>query len=166
MAFIRWIDLQPHYLSIGHIKQQKTCTLDKKTYPLDMDITPEQLRYLREQRRMTREELAEELNCSASAIVHWEGGKREIPSWVADKMFSKLPITFTVQELSEMYDLCREEAFTMGELIQEAVRMRLEQRRAAQTKDAQNITYRSGQEQSSRAAEEPPPPRKRNGTED
>jgi len=130
-----------------------------------MEITPDQLRYLREQRRMTRDELAEELKCSASAIVHWEGGKREIPSWVADKMFAKLPIEFTVQELAEMYDLCREEAFSMGELIQEAVRMRLEQRRAAQTKDIQNL-HPFPQQQQSRAAEEPGKYHDKNGTED
>lgn len=133
---------------------------------MGMEITPDQLRYLREQRRMTREELAEELKCSAGAIVHWEGGKREIPTWVADKMFAKMPVEFTIQELAEMYDLCREEALNMSELIQEAVRMRLEQRRAAQTKGIQNITYRSAPEQSMRVAEDPPPPRKKNGTED
>lgn len=101
-----------------------------------MELTPDALRYLREQRKMTREELARELDCSASAIVHWEGGKREIPSWVADKMFAKLPITFTVQELAELYDLCREEAFTMSELIQEAVRNLLEERRENKTAPA------------------------------
>lgn len=131
-----------------------------------MEITPDQLRYLREQRGLTREELGEELGCSAGAIVQWERSTRSIPSWVADKMFAKMPITLTMQELAEMYDLCREEAFTMSELIQEAVRMRLEQRRAAQTKGIQNITYRSAPEQSTRAAEDPPAPRKKNGTED
>ena len=131
-----------------------------------MEITPEQLRYLREQRRMTREELAAELDCSAGAIVQWEGSKRAIPSWVADKMFAKMPVSFTVQELAEMYDLCREEALNMSELIQEAVRMRLEQRRASQTKGIQNITYRSAPEQSMRVADDPPRPRKKNGTED
>lgn len=114
----------------------KTCTLDKKSYPLDMEITPDQLRYLREQRKMTRDELAAELDCSASAIVHWEGGKRAIPNWVADKMFAKLPITFTMQELGEMYDLCREEAFSMTELIQESVRSMLSERREKQTPSA------------------------------
>lgn len=98
-----------------------------------MDMTPEQLRYLREQRKMTREELAKELDCSAGAIVQWEHAKRSIPAWVADKMFAKLPITFTVQELAEMYELCREEAFTMSELIQEAVRLLIDQRRGSQT---------------------------------
>ena len=132
-----------------------------------MDITPQQLRYLREQRGLSREELAAELGDTAASTVNkWERGINPIPSWVADKMFAKLPITFTVQELSEMYELCREEAFSMGELIQEAVRMRLEQRRASQTKGIQNITYRSAPEQSMRVAEDPPPPRKKNGTED
>lgn len=98
-----------------------------------MDITPEQLRWMREQRRMTRDELAKELDCSAGAIVQWEGGKRSIPSWVADKMFAKLPITFTIQELAEMYELCREEAYTMSELIQEAVRALIAQRKVPQT---------------------------------
>lgn len=151
------------------MKQQKTCTMDKKSYPLDMEITPEQLRYLREQRRMTREELAAELNCSASAIVHWEGGKREIPSWVADKMFSKLPITFTVQELAEMYDLCREEACSMSELLQDSIRHLLKERRAAgthsETKAPANL-HSFPQQQPSKAAEDPGRYHDKNGTED
>lgn len=120
-----------------------------------MELTPDALRYLREQRKMTREELARELDCSASAIVQWEGGKREIPSWVADKMFAKLPITFTVQELAEMYDLCRAEGYTMSELIQEAVRSLIVQHQAAQTPAAQNITPFSAPRPSSKAAEDP-----------
>ena len=94
-----------------------------------MEITPEQLRWMREERRLTREELAKELDCSPGAIVQWEGRKRAIPSWVADKMFAKLPITFTIQELAEMYQLCRDDALTMSELIQEAVRHLITQRR-------------------------------------
>lgn len=118
--------------------------MNKKSYSLNMEITPDQLRYLREQRKMTREELAAELDCSASAIVQWEGGKRAIPNWVADKMFSKLPITFTMQELCEMYDLCREEAFSMSELIQESVRIMLLERRENQTLCTTKKTYLQG----------------------
>ena len=132
-----------------------------------MDMTPEQLRYLRDERGLTREALAYELgDCTASTINKWERGINPVPAWVADKMFAKMPVSFTIQELAEMYDLCREEALNMSELIQEAVRMRLEQRRAAQTKGIQNITYRSAPEQSMRGAEDPPPLRKKNGTED
>lgn len=106
--------------------------MNKKSYSLCMEITPEYLRWLREQRKMTRDELAKELDCSASAIVQWEGGTRSIPSWVADKMFSKLPVTFSVQELAEMYDICRAENCTMGELIQDSVHLLIEQHRAHQ----------------------------------
>lgn len=117
-----------------------------------MEITPEQLRYLREQRKMTREELAKELDCSAGAIVQWEGSKRAIPSWVADKMFSKLPISFTVQELAEMYDLCREEHCTMSEFIQDSIRALLQQRRENQSPKP---TRFSQQKPLDKAAEDP-----------
>lgn len=94
-----------------------------------MEITPDQLLYLRKQRGLTREELAQELKCSAGAIVQWEGSKREIPSWVADKMFSKLPVEFTMEELNELFAICRELNCTMGELLGDSVRHLIEERR-------------------------------------
>lgn len=94
-----------------------------------MEITPDQLLYLRKQRGLTREELAKELKCSAGAIVQWEGGKREIPPWVANKMFSKLPVEFTMEELNELFDICRELNCTMGELLGDSVRHLIEERR-------------------------------------
>lgn len=102
-----------------------------------MDMTPKQLRFLRDHRGLTREQLAAELgDCTASTINKWERGINPVPSWVADKMFAKLPITFTVLELAEMYELCREEAYTMSELIQEAVRSLIAQRRQTQAPHA------------------------------
>lgn len=133
-----------------------------------MDITPEQLRFLREQRRMTREELAKELNCSAGAIVQWEGAKRSIPSWVADKMFAKMPVEFTIQELAEMYDLCREEAYSMSELIQEGVRALIKQRREGKTSGVTKNPQLKGNIidlPQNKVAEEPPKDDK-NGTDD
>lgn len=62
-------------------------------------MTPESLKQLRLSRDLTREELAKELQCSASAIVHWEGGQREIPSWVEEKMLRTLKITLPLDEL-------------------------------------------------------------------
>lgn len=87
-----------------------------------MDLTPEQLIHLRKERGLTRDELAKELDCSASAIVQWEGNKRAIPSWVADKMYAKFPLNFTVQELAEMFELCRKLKCTMPQLIERSVR--------------------------------------------
>lgn len=117
-----------------------------------MNMTPEQLKWMRQERRMTRDELAKELDCSASAIVHWESGKRSIPSWVADKMYAKLPITFTVQELAEMYDLCRDEGYSMSELIQQAVRALIAQHRVSQSP---NVTKFPEQKTLDKALEDP-----------
>lgn len=91
-----------------------------------MDITPEQLQHLRKERGLTREELAKELDCSAGAIVQWEGNKRSIPSWVADKMFAKFPLNFTVQELDEMFQLCQTLKCTMPQLLERSVRQLIE----------------------------------------
>ena len=133
-----------------------------------MDITPEQLRYLRDQRGLTRDALAEELgDCTASTINKWERGINPIPSWVAEKMLSKLPVTFTVEELGEMYEICREEHCTMTELFQDCVRFRIEQRRAEQKiLDPQKFAHFHPAQPLSKVAEDPPKPRKKNGTED
>lgn len=118
-----------------------------------MDMTPEQLRYLRDLRGLTREALSDELgDCTASTINKWERGINPIPSWVADKMFSKLPVSFTVQELAEMYDLCREEACTMSELIQDSIRALLTQRRESQSP---KVTKFPHQKPLDKAAEDP-----------
>lgn len=87
-----------------------------------MVITPEQLQHLRKERGLTREQLALELNCSAGAIVQWEGNKRSIPSWVADKLFAKIPLQFTVVELDEMFQLCQQLKCTMPQLLERSVR--------------------------------------------
>jgi transcriptional regulator with XRE-family HTH domain len=102
-----------------------------------MEMTGEQLRYLREQRGMTRKQLADYLGDSTESTVNkWERNINPVPSWVADKMFSKLPITFTIEELSEMYEICREEGLSMGELLQEATRDLIKSRQETRsTKD-------------------------------
>lgn len=110
-------------------------------------MTPETLLHLRKQRMLTREELAKELGCSASAIVHWEGGAREIPDWVAEKMYRTLPIELTIDELGELYDICRELGIGMHQLVGDALRPkiqeRIRQREAAATRKP--IQYSSGQ---------------------
>ena len=128
-----------------------------------MELTPEQLRHLREQRRLTREELAKELDCSASAIVQWEGGKRAIPSWVGDKMFSKLEVTFSMEELAEIFELCREMQITVSDLFQQSVRQLITSR---QKPTRRNVTYQMPSQPSSMAAEEPTRYKDKTGTDD
>lgn len=98
-----------------------------------MEITPEQLLHLRKERRLTRQELALELGCSAGAIVQWEGRKRSIPAWVADKMYATLPLHFSIQELAEIFELCQQLGCSMIELLQNSVRANLHQHSKSQT---------------------------------
>jgi transcriptional regulator with XRE-family HTH domain len=99
-----------------------------------MEITPEQLLQLRKERRLTRQELANELGCSPGAIVQWEGRKRGIPAWVADKMYSNLPLEFTIQELAEMFQLCQQLGCTIPELFQDSIRATLSKHSKANPK--------------------------------
>lgn len=91
-------------------------------------MTPEILLHLRKQRMLTREELAKDIGCSASAIVQWEGGTRAIPDWVAEKMYRTLPIEFTIDELAELYDICRELKVGMHQLVADALRPMIQDR--------------------------------------
>jgi DNA-binding XRE family transcriptional regulator len=91
-------------------------------------MTPETLLHLRKERMLTRDELAAELGCSASAIVHWEGGARVIPDWVAEKMYRTLPLEFTVDELAELYDMARELNIGLHALFAKSLRPMIEDR--------------------------------------
>jgi transcriptional regulator with XRE-family HTH domain len=91
-------------------------------------MTPEILLHLRKQRMLTRDELAKELGCSGSAIVQWEGGTRTIPDWVAEKMYRTIPIEFTIDELAELYDICRELKIGMHQLVADALRPMIQDR--------------------------------------
>ena len=92
-------------------------------------MTPESLRELRETRGLTREELATELGCSASAIVQWELDKRSIPAWVEDKMLSNVKVTFPLTDLHELLDLAREEKMSFEDLLSQAIRELVAKRR-------------------------------------
>lgn len=96
-------------------------------------MTHDILRKLRADRGLTREELAKELGCSAGAIVQWETdpnkpGSRSIPDWVAEKMYRTLPIELTIDELGELYDICRELGIGMHQLVAEALRPKIQER--------------------------------------
>ena len=85
-------------------------------------MTPETLRYLREQRGLTREELAEFLgDCSASTVNKWERNINPVPAWVEDKMLRSIPITLPLDELylliNEAHKANRSAASILGESI-------------------------------------------------
>lgn len=85
-------------------------------------MTPETLRYLREQRGLTREELAEFLgDCSASTVNKWERNINPVPAWVEDKMLRSIPVTLPLDELylliNEAHKSNRSAASILGESI-------------------------------------------------
>jgi len=88
-------------------------------------MTPDQLRTCRKNREQTREELAEDLGVSASAIVQWESGKRTIPNWVAEKMLSQVKIELPLEELELLLDYAKEHKMTFTELLGDAIRVYL-----------------------------------------
>ena len=91
-------------------------------------MTPEILLHLRKQRMLTREQLAKDIGCSASAIVQWEGGTRSIPEWVAEKMYRTLRVEFTIDELCELYDICRDLKIGLHQLVADALRPMIQDR--------------------------------------
>ena len=77
---------------------------------------------LRKSRELTREELAVELGCSASAIVHWEGGKRTIPPWVEEKMLSNVRVELPLDDLALLVDYARRHKLDFEHLLSGAIR--------------------------------------------
>ncbi len=112
-------------------------------------MTHDILRKLRADRGLTREELAKELGCSAGAIVQWETdpnkpGSRSIPDWVAEKMYRTLPIELTIDELSELYDICRELGISMHQLVADALRPKIQERIRQRETARKPVQYTSG----------------------
>lgn len=95
-------------------------------------MTPETLRTLRESRGLTREELAIELKCSASAIVQWEGGKRSIPDWVEEKMLSTVQVQLPLSDLHSLLDYARESGESFETFLSTAVREYIARHRSKQ----------------------------------
>jgi|GEM_PF-2131296 len=85
-------------------------------------MTAEQLRHLRESRDLTRDELASELQCSASAIVHWEGGKRSIPAWVEEKMLRKVKVEMPLEDLDILLEHARATGKNFQQVLGDALR--------------------------------------------
>ena len=85
-------------------------------------MTPDQLRQIREARQKTRKELADELGCSAGAIVQWEGGTRSIPNWVEEKLFSSVKINLPLTDLHQLLDAARASGKDFTAILAQAIR--------------------------------------------
>lgn len=94
-------------------------------------MTGEQLRFLRESRGQTREQLAEALgDCSASTINKWEREINPVPGWVAEKVLSTARVVLPLTQLHELLDLARESGMTFEDLLTEAAEYVVAKRRS------------------------------------
>lgn len=86
----------------------------------------DQLRHLRENRGLTREQLAKELgDCSASGIVKWETGVSPVPTWVEEKMLRSVKLELPLEELELLLDYAKREGISFTHLLGDAIRLLL-----------------------------------------
>ncbi len=98
-----------------------------------LNMSPEQLRSLREARGLTREQLAAQLgDCTASTINKWERGMHEIPGWVAEKMLTNVKLDFPLTDLHALLDFARESGESFETFLSSAVREYLARHRSKQ----------------------------------
>ncbi len=93
-------------------------------------MTHELLRYLREQRGLTREQLADYLgDCTASTVNKWERDINPVPAWVADKMLRGIPIKLPVHEMLALLTEARVTGQSAESILGDAIRLWLEKTR-------------------------------------
>jgi transcriptional regulator with XRE-family HTH domain len=81
------------------------------------------MRHLRESRGETRKEFADFIgNCTASAVVQWEGGARAIPHWVEEKLLRAVSVTLPLDELSQLVELATARGLPFEDLLSQALR--------------------------------------------
>lgn len=82
------------------------------------------LRYLREQRGITREQLAEYLgDCTASTVNKWERNINPVPAWVQDKMLRSIPVTLPVEEMLALLTEAQATGQSAESILAEACRL-------------------------------------------
>ena len=121
-------------------------------------MTPDQLRHHRGDR--TRDEFAEFLGCSASAIVQWEGGKRTIPDWVEEKVLRSIELTLPIEELHALLDYARKHNKSFTQILGEAIRAHIGVKRYDTPSQPQNVLPLPAQEAGPKVAEDEPVKRK------
>ncbi|MDB6118580.1 MAG: transcriptional regulator [Verrucomicrobiaceae bacterium] len=94
-------------------------------------MTGPQLRALRESRGLTRKEFADQLgDCTASTLNKWEAGIHAVPAWVEERAYREVEIALPLQDLHALLDVARDEGVTFHQILAQAVREYIAQRRA------------------------------------
>lgn len=92
-------------------------------------ITATQLKLLRTQRGMTRNEMAALLGCTPHQLVHWESGDRNIPHWVTEKIYGSLAITLPLTDLQTLMVHAQKTGVDLATLLTRCIRTYLDQTR-------------------------------------
>lgn len=88
-------------------------------------MKPKQFRELRESRNLTRDEMAKVLGVSASAIVQWERGTRNMPAWVTEKMLRSVTVTLPLEALALLLDEASRRGLDFSAYLSEMIRRTL-----------------------------------------
>ena len=92
-----------------------------ENHVLILPMTPEALKKLRKDKGWTREQMGKELGCSAGAIVHWESGSREIPTWVEEKLIRNVEITLKLVDMKILLDYALATGVSLEGLLSQAM---------------------------------------------
>jgi len=97
-----------------------------------VQMTSAQLKQIREEKSWTLREMADFLrDVDGSTLSRWERNPdAEIPSWIAERLLTTVPITLPLDELEEMLDVARAEGLSFSELLAASVREYLAARNA------------------------------------
>lgn len=94
-------------------------------------MTADQLRTIRESRRLTRKEFADELgDCSESTVNKWERGVNPVPAWVEDKILRKVRFDVNLEDLQVLMEHGRTQGRGLDSILAEAVHEYAEKHRA------------------------------------
>ena len=92
-------------------------------------MTGDELRHLRESRKLTRKQCALELgDCSASGLVKWERGATPVPQWVAEKMLRRVKLDLPLEELHHLLAHSLTHGLSFPVILTEAIRAYLRRR--------------------------------------
>lgn len=92
-------------------------------------ITATQLKLLRTQQGMTRNEMAALLGCTPHQLVHWESGDRNIPHWLTEKIYGSLAITLPLTDLQTLMVHAQKTGVDLATLLTRCIRTYLDQTR-------------------------------------
>lgn len=86
-------------------------------------MTGEELKRIRKDRGLTRQEMGEALGVSPHAIEKWEQGVNAVPKFVDTALMSSVKATVDVEDLAFVVELAKTRGETVDETINYLIRL-------------------------------------------